>query len=344
MTKYNYMTSIGLIVYLCLSFIACQSDDANNYGFESEAIADTKDNGTQFIAPVSEHGQLAVKNGTLVDQQGNPVLLRGISYGWHNWWPRFFNKESVHSLAYDWQANVVRAPMGIDPDGAYLDDKALGVQCITDVVDGAIEAGIYVIIDWHCHTIKTEEAKAFFTEMATKYAGKPNVIYEIFNEPEEQSWEDVKAYSIEIIKAIRAIDSKNIILVGSPHWDTDLDLVVKDPITGYDNLMYTLHFYAASHKESVRNKGQIALDAGLPLFVSECAYMEYTGEGTTDIDSWNTWVSWMESNNISYATWAFTDGKMLTHSASSGGPWPDAQITDWGKIAKQETLKNSLMK
>lgn len=36
--------------------------------------------------------------------------------------------------------------------------------------------------------------------MATRYKGVPNVIYEVFNEPVEDSWEQVKAYSVEIIK------------------------------------------------------------------------------------------------------------------------------------------------
>ena len=49
--------------------------------------------------PVKQHGNLSVKGVNLVDQQGNPVMLVGVSYGWHNWWPRFYNKETVKWLA-----------------------------------------------------------------------------------------------------------------------------------------------------------------------------------------------------------------------------------------------------
>ena len=72
----------------------------------------------------------------------------------------------------------------------------------------------------------------------------PNVIYEIFNEPDYETWPEVKAYSEEVIKTIRAIDPDNIILVGSPRWDQDIHLPAADPIKGYANLMYTVHFYA----------------------------------------------------------------------------------------------------
>lgn len=48
--------------------------------------------------PVKLWGQLQVKSNQLCDQTGNPVVLRGVSYGWHNLWPRFYNRKSVKWL------------------------------------------------------------------------------------------------------------------------------------------------------------------------------------------------------------------------------------------------------
>src|SRR5687768_13441365 len=118
---------------------------------------------------VKQHGKLTVKGGQLVNEKEEPLILRGMSFGWHNFWPRFYNKGAVQWLAENWNCTVVRAAMGIEPRGGYLDDPAGSKAKIEAVVDAAIEAGIYIIIDWHSHNIQTKEAKSFFTEMAVKY-------------------------------------------------------------------------------------------------------------------------------------------------------------------------------
>ena len=38
--------------------------------------------------PVKKCGQLQVIGTQLCDQNGKPVVLRGVSFGWHNIWPR----------------------------------------------------------------------------------------------------------------------------------------------------------------------------------------------------------------------------------------------------------------
>src|SRR5690606_27337418 len=104
-----------------------------------------------FSQPVKQNGKLSVSKTHLVNETGETVVLRGVSYGWHNWWPRFYNAESVKWLAEDWKCTVVRAAMGVGPRNSYLDKKEWSIDKVKAVVDGAIESGIYVIIDWHSH-------------------------------------------------------------------------------------------------------------------------------------------------------------------------------------------------
>lgn len=286
-----------------------------------------------FSQSTSKPQQLSVLNTQLVDASGAPVMLRGMSFGWHNWWPRFYNAGAVKWLKDDWKCNVVRAAMGIEPDKGYLSNAKESKEKITAVVDAAIKEDIYVIIDWHSHGIQLKEAKEFFSEMATRYGKYPNVIYEIFNEPDKETWAEVKAYSEEVIKAIRKEDPDNIILVGSPSWDQDIHLPAADPIIG-TNLMYTLHFYAATHKQWLRDRADAALKAGLPIFVSECAGMEATGNGPLDITEWQNWINWMEDRKISWITWSVSDKdetcSVLRSSASSTGHWKDADLKESG--------------
>ncbi|WP_276501867.1 glycoside hydrolase family 5 protein [Terrimonas pollutisoli] len=298
--------------------------------------------------PVKENGKLKVSGINLVNEQGQAVVLRGMSFGWHNWWPRFYNAGAVNWLKKDWGCNVVRAAMGVDPDKGYIKEPAWSKGKVKAVADAAIKEGIYVIIDWHSHNIRLEEAKKFFTEMATEYGKYPNIIYEIFNEPERQSWIDVKAYSIELIKTIRAIDPDNIILVGTPHWDQDIHLAADDPIKGYDNLMYTLHFYAATHKQQLRERGDYALQKGLPLFISESAGMEATGDGPLNETEWNEWINWAEKNKISWVTWSVSDKNetcsVLLPAASSEGNWQQSDLKPSGAKAREMIRKYNGLK
>lgn len=290
-----------------------------------------------------ESGRLSVLGTNLVNDKGEKVVLQGVSLGWHNWWPRFYNASVVRRLKLDWNVTVVRAAMGVEPQGAYLTNSERAIKKVTTVVDAAIKNKIHVIIDWHSHGLHTKEAKLFFSQIAERYKDTPYVLYEIFNEPVDYSWEEIKAYSEEVIAAIRAVDKQNIILVGTPRWAQDVDLVADNPIVGYDNIMYTLHFYAATHKKELRVRADYALSKGLPIFVSECASMEATGDGEINFEEWREWRNWMRKNDISWVAWSISDKdetcSMISHKASSKGKWKkNTDIKEWGRLIKQELL------
>lgn len=284
---------------------------------------------------VKNHGQLKVEGTQLVDKNSKPIMLRGMSYGWHSLWPRFYNKESVKWLKDDFKCNVVRAAMGIElGDSSYIKQPEFSKKKVKAIIDGAIKNDIYVIVDWHSHNINLKEAKIFFDEISKEYAGKPNIIYEIFNEPDDETWEQVKEYSEEIIKVIRKNDAKNIILVGCPRWDQDIHLPAANPIKGFDNLMYTVHFYAATHEKWLRDRTDEAIKSGLAIFVSELAGMEATGDGPLNVKAWKEYIDWMEERKISWITWSVSDKdetcSILNKSASSKGNWKDEDLKESG--------------
>jgi len=287
-------------------------------------------NSKGLLSPVAHNGFLKVKGTHLVNSKDQVVALHGVSYGWHNFWPRFYNPESVGWLARDWHVSVVRAAIGVEPKGGYIDDPAAALKAAEAVIKGAIDNGIYVIVDWHSHNINLDSAKQFFSYIAKKYHRYPNIIYEIFNEPDEESWPAVKAYAEKIIGVIRQFDPKNIILVGCPHWDQDINLPAQDPIKDYQNIMYTLHFYAATHKAALRARCDQAIAQGLPVFISESAGMEASGDGKLDYTEWHKWIQWADKNNLSWVVWSISDKEetcsMLKKSASSSGEWTQKDL------------------
>ena len=293
--------------------------------------------------PVKKYGQLQVRGSQLCDQNGQPVILRGVSLGWHNLWPRFYNKGAVDELTDKWHASVIRAAMGVKIEDNYLENPTFALQCMTPVIEEAIKDGVYVIIDWHAHDMYTDKAAEFFGKMSAKYGKYPNVIYELFNEPVEDSWESLKQYATTVIKAIRANDPDNIILMGCPHWDQDIDKVAASPIEGVSNVMYTVHFYAATHKQYLRDRMQKAVEGGLPVFVSECAGMEASGDGPLNEEEYDKWIDLMERLKISWVNWSLSDKNetcsMLLQRAKADGNWTDDVIKPWGKLVRKTLLK-----
>ena len=290
------------------------------------------------IQPVDKHGQLRVEGANIVDQYGQKVALKGISLGWHNWWPQYYNPSVVEYLSRRWHISVIRAAMGVEPTEGYLESPDKSKALIQTVIDAAIANGLYVIVDWHSHNIYNEQAEDFFSGIAQQYAGYPNIIYEIFNEPEDRPWEEIKKYSIRVIEAIRRYDEHNLIIVGTPNWSHDVNVVAKDPIDGYNQLVYSLHFYAASH-DYVLYKAEYAVRMGLPMFVSECSPSKADGDGKLDKKRFSIWLEFLERNGISFVLWGLYDKEestaMLRPGADYDGSWPWNQLTEMGVYSRR---------
>lgn len=295
---------------------------------------------------VERHGALKVEGNQIVDQQGEAVSLAGPSLFWsNNGWSgeRFYNDGVVRKVAQDWHAGLIRAAMGVEASGGYLEDKAANRAKVETVVNAAIVEGIYVIIDWHSHHAEDhpEAAVEFFSQMAERYSHQPNVIYEIYNEPlEDVSWsETIKPYAEQVIAAIRAEDPDNLIVVGTPSWSQDVDEAAQDPITGYDNIVYSLHFYAGTHKQELRDKAKLALDQGLALMVTEWGTVNANGDGGVDEESTREWLEFMAQHKLSHANWALNakdeSASMLIPDAPTDGSWTDEHLTESGKLVRQ---------
>jgi endoglucanase len=296
-------------------------------------------------SPISVHGSLKVQNGLIVDKNGLAPQLRGISFSWSLWQGRkYYNPAVVDWLASDFKVSIIRASMGVQPDHGYLQEPALQTQLIVNVVDEAIKNGIYVLIDWHDHHSNEHlaQSKAFFAQMAKKYAGVPNVIYEVWNEPEKISWDTVKNYAVQVITEIRKYDPDNLIVVGSPHWDQDVDIAAADPIAGFKNIAYSFHFYASdpNHQEKLRARADEAIKKGLPLIVTEWGVGESNGNGKFDRDLVKTWFQWMEDNKLSSANWNITDKAettaLLVPGACDNGGWTVEQLSPAGIYIREK--------
>ncbi|RAN93318.1 cellulase family glycosylhydrolase [Micromonospora noduli] len=276
--------------------------------------------------PVERHGQLRVCGTTMCDKSGARVQLRGISSMWLNWEtaPYAENLSALTWMRDNWNLQVIRAAMGVEPAGAYLSDPAKARAQVETIINNAVTAGVYVIVDWHAHEAQNNQSQAvaFFGDLARRYGHLPNVIWEPYNEPLQVSWTNViKPYHQAVVSAIRAVDPDNIVVLGTPTWSQDVDVAAASPVTG-TNLMYTLHFYSCTHGASLRAKGDAAIRAGLALFVTEWGASNADGglDGRACLPEAQSWIDWMKANGISWTAWKLDVGTDTTNLLSPGAP------------------------
>lgn len=317
------------------------------------AESDTKktaEDGTPF----DNHGQLSVKGTDIVDESGSKYQLKGVSTHGITWFPDYVNKDAFQSIRDDWDANLVRLAMYTDTgdsNGYCSGGDKDSIRGLVDAgVTAATEIGMYVIIDWHILNDNNpnshiDDAKEFFDDVSAKYSSNHNVIYEICNEPNgDTSWSDIKSYAEIIIPVIRKNDKNAIIIVGTPNWSQDVDIVSEDPITGYDNIMYAVHFYAATHKDDLRNKVKTAISNGLPVFVSEFSLCDASGNGGIDYDSSDVWFDLINDNNLSYASWSLCNknetSALIKPDSTATSTITIDDLSDTGKYVRDKILGN----
>lgn len=293
--------------------------------------------------PVSQHGQLSVKNGQLVDKSGKGYQLRGMSTHGLTWFPEFVNESAFKTLRDDWNTNVVRLAMYVDEWGngqCYMGNKSGSLELLEKGVDICIKLDMYVIIDWHVlnpgdPSKYTNEAKSFFEKVSKRYAKYPNVIYEICNEPNGgASWSgNIKPYAEKIIPVIRKNAPNSVIIVGTPTWSQEIDKPLSDPLS-YKNVMYAFHFYAATHA-GLRSNVENCVAQGLPVFVSEFGTCDASGGGANDFNETQKWLSYFDKQGISYCNWSICNKdetcSVLRPGTSANGNWSESNLTENGK-------------
>jgi len=315
--------------------------------------------------PIDLNGQLSISGTDIVNENGGIAALRGLSsYGLSNTTNFFNNEDIVQTLKEDWGADVLRIAMTVDDNSSsdYIRDPEKNFDRVCEAADTIIDAGMYVIIDWHvlydgdpCE--HKDEAIDFFSRISAIYADCPNVIYEICNEPNgpqfddesaEVDWERIRSYATDVVAAIRANDPDNIIICGTPNWSQDVDIASENPLDDA-NVCYALHFYAGSHGQELRDKIITARDNGICVFVSEWGTTNDSGDGEIASDSADEWLAFLDECGISWVNWSiggsnpeksnalkFRNEKILTTEEKYAGHWPDEFLTNSGLYVRSK--------
>ncbi len=295
--------------------------------------------------PVARNGQLKVCGRQLCNSNGKAVQLRGMSTHGLQWYANCVTDASLDVLAGEWNADVLRISMYVQ-EGGYETDPAGFTAKVNDYIEKATARGLYAIVDWHMLTpgdpnYNLDRAKTFFAEIARRHKDKTNILYEIANEPSYVHWSSIRSYADQVIPVIRAQDPDGVVLVGTEDWSSlgasgdgqGVARILADPVRA-GNIMYTFHFYAATHDDYYIDTFRDAI-AKLPLFVTEFGTQEASGDGGNNFARAQRYLDLMAQHKVSWVNWNYSDdmrtGAVFTEGTCAAGAYSGtARLKDAG--------------
>jgi endoglucanase len=280
---------------------------------------------------------LHVVDNQLVDREDRPVRLLGVNRSGaeyacvdrHGFFAGPTGRRAVAAMTA-WRINAVRVPLnehcwlGINGAPAGY-SRARYRKAIRAYVARLHRAGLYVVLDLHWSApgdaragrqqpmADLDHAPAFWSSVARAFKHDPAVVFDVYNEPHEITWECWRDGCVmptgwrtagmqTLVDAVRSSDARQPIIATGLHWGTDLsswlDYRPDDPA---DQLAAGLHVYDFGSCASVRcwRRTVDPVASEVPVVVTEIGERECSG---TFLDRF---MSWADSADVSYLAWSW---------------------------------------
>jgi endoglucanase len=146
------------------------------------------------VLPEQMPSELHVVSNYLENAEGEQVWLQGVSIASMEWCAGGeYILQSFNEAITNWNANCIRLPVKESfwfGKGDWQRDGGAGYrQLVDDCVNLTAANGAYIVIDLHRFRAPEQIHADFWKIVAEKYKNHPAVLFEIFNEPHDISWD-----------------------------------------------------------------------------------------------------------------------------------------------------------
>ena len=298
--------------------------------------------------PFDKHGKLHVSGTQLTDSHGQATILQGVSTHGLQWdnMGDYVNETALSNLRDEWGADLIRLVGYVTQNGYTVSET--GRQRIDTYIQKGVslanKLGMYAMIDWHIHAENPMDTKSaaisFFDTYSKKYADDDHVIYEICNEPSDLPWSTIKSYAQDVVSTIRANDPDGIIVVGTGNWSQNVDQIQSGGgMLDASNIMYSFHFYAATHGQNFRDKVTTAHNQGIPIYVTEFGTCTADGQSNISPEDTKEWLDFLRGYGISYSAWSLCNkneaASLISPASSKTSGWTGDDLAGSGAIIVQ---------
>ncbi len=267
---------------------------------------------------------LHTEGNKVLDAAGKPVRLCGVniaSLEWTNGGDHV--EESVNRAINDWKVNLIRLPLAQDRWFGKMPNQSDGgaaYRALVDKLVGTCAAGhVYIDLDLHwseCgkwvgeggrlgqHNMPDQHSVEFWHDLAVRYKNQPNVIFGLYNEPHDVSFEvwrnggmvtdkparqdpDQTAIIYQtpgmqtLYDTVRATGAQNVVTAGGLDWAYDLSGVLQGYAISGTNLIYETHPYPFKKRDWDSEFG--AASEKFPVYMGEWGFSNRGKYGTNTV-------------------------------------------------------------
>jgi aryl-phospho-beta-D-glucosidase BglC (GH1 family) len=291
----------------------------------------TEEPGSPEARPSPPLALKVVKN-LVLDSRNQPVRLRGVNTACLEWTSNGEGHilDTVKTAITDWHVNHIRLPLAQDRWFGKAPEQTDGGKSYRALVDQVVDLctrnGCYILLDLHWsnagewgkqigqHVMPDQNSVTFWRDLASTYKNHPAVLFDLYNEPHDISWDiwlkggkvterayrrnPQKTYDAvgmqTLLDTVRETGAKNVVIAGGLDWSYDMSGFLQgkqlsDP-TG-NGVIYANHAYP--FKGDTVEKWIVKMEKAtqtLPVIVSEFGAEGRPGTGPNRNQRGEEWV------------------------------------------------------